>query len=47
MALRLSEPRRYPAGSITTTSKDDTAPSAINRPRLGSLSWNNVLSNYT
>jgi hypothetical protein len=26
--------------------RDDTAPSAINRPRLGSPSWNNVLGNY-
>jgi hypothetical protein len=42
----LSAPRRYPAGSTTTTSGDDTAPLAIDRPQLGLPSWNNVLSNY-
>jgi len=47
MAPRQSAPRRCPAGSITTTSGDDTAPLATRRPRLGSPSWNNVLSNYS
>jgi transposase InsO family protein len=35
------------AGSITTTSEEDTAPLATGRPQLGSLSWNNVVGNYT
>ena len=47
MAPRPSEPRRWVAGSITTTSGDDTAPSATGRLRLGPPSWNNVLSNYS
>ena len=37
-AARLARP--------TTTSRDDTAPSATGRPQLGSPSWNNVLGNY-
>jgi transposase len=47
MAPQSSAPRRFPAGSITTTSGDDTAPLATRRPQLGSPSWNNVLSNYS
>jgi transposase len=42
-----SEPRRWPAGSTTTTTDVHTAPSAIGRPQLGSPSWNNVVSNYS
>jgi len=47
MAPRSSAPRRCLAGSITTTSDEDTAPSVIGRPQLGSPSWNNVLSSYS
>ena len=39
--------QRSLAGSPTTTSPDDMAPSATSRPQLGSPSWNNVLSSYT
>ena len=47
MAPRPSAPQRCPAGSITTTSGDDTAPSATGRLQLGSPSWNNVVGNYS
>jgi transposase InsO family protein len=46
-ARRRSGPRRCPAGSTTTTSGDDTAPSVTGRPRLGSPSWNNLVRNYS
>ena len=46
-APRPSAPRPYPAGSPTTTSPDDMAPSATSRPQLGSPSWNNVMSSYS
>ena len=46
-ATQPSAPRPCPAGSPTTTSPDDMAPSATSRPQLGSPSWNNVLGSYT
>jgi hypothetical protein len=33
-------------GPTTTTSGDDTAPSATCRPQLGSPSWNNLVASY-
>jgi hypothetical protein len=33
--------------STTTTSGEDTAPSATGRPPLGSPSWNNLVGNYS
>ena len=40
-------PPLCPAGSPTTTSVDDMAPSATSRRQLDSPSWNNVMANYT